>query len=346
MGKLQFFCGIDVGKSELFVALGCGLEVIAESVFENTSAGLSTFLTWLDTHEALPQDTLIALEHTGVYADRVTRVTHGAAYTVWKINPLRLAQVQLGLDRAKDDPGDARKIAAFAARFEDQVDVYVPDKQSIKELKELSVLRRQVVDARQRNKNQLSSLRQKVDPSPFIITYHEGQIQRLTADIKEIEAQIKACIETDENLAQQAEILRSIPGVGKVVSTQVLTVTKGFSIFKDHRKLAAFAGTAPFPNCSGENAKRRKNKISKTGSKELKALLTTSVMATIRKGGYFHELYQILLKKPGVKPMQVINRIRNILLKLMFTLITKEEKFDPEIFKKNCKTWQNALTLT
>jgi transposase len=346
MRKVQFFCGIDVGKNELFVALQNGLQLISESVFENTVAGLSALLDWLEEREAVPGNTLIALEHTGVYGERLLMVAHGAEYAAWTVNPMRLSQVQLGLDRGKDDPGDARKIAAFAARFADQAVLHEPDSKAVEDLKALATLRRQIVGARQKSKNQFHALKQKPNPLPLAIEFHKAQIQKLTEYLKKVEEEIEACIKEHQNLAEQTEILKSIPGIGMVTSTQFIVLTKGFSTLNDHKKLAAFVGTAPYPNSSGENAKWRKNKISKKGNSKLKALLTTSVMSTIRKGGYFHDLYQILLRKPGIKNMQVINRIRNILLKLMVVLVRKGEKFDPETFKKNCETWQNALTLT
>ncbi|MEO1449630.1 MAG: transposase, partial [Bacteroidota bacterium] len=101
----------------------------------------------------------------------------------------------------------------------------------------------------------------------------------------------------------------------------------------DHKKLAAFGGTAPFEKSSGGSSRIRR--ISRQADRQLKELLTTGVLSCIAPGRIYHQYYHHLLKKPGRKHLQAVNIIRNKLLKLAVTLIKKDQLFNKNIFLNN-----------
>ena len=53
-------------------------------------------------------------------------------------------------------------------------------------------------------------------------------------------------IKLDEKLQKQVEIMRTIPGVGKVLSCAIIAKTEGFTLYNEPRKLACCAGVVPF----------------------------------------------------------------------------------------------------
>lgn len=341
-----FFLGIDLGKVELFVALRKDHKLIAQAKFDNTSTGLSALLQWLKKFQATPDNTLICVEFTGVYGERLSMVAHGANYKLWKVPGQRMAHIQLKVDREKSDPADARKIAAFCERFSDQARFDSPEKPEIRQLRHLTRFRRQLVNQRQRLLNQLSAYQQEPIQLDHINRSQMQILNMLAEEIKAVEKQMRQLIEQNKQLRKIFDTLCSIPGIGPVTARKLIITTQAFTKLNCHKKLAAFAGTAPFENSSGITATWKKKSISQKADKKLKALLTTAVMSVIKPGAYFEEYYKVLLQKPGRLKMQAINMIRNKLLKIVVTLVKKDQLFDKDLFKNNCKSWIQDLEIS
>ena len=52
-----------------------------------------------------------------------------------------------------------------------------------------------------------------------------------------LEEKIKKLIREDENLCEQQQLLKSIPGIEEITSVYILMATKGFTAFPNARKL-------------------------------------------------------------------------------------------------------------
>lgn len=78
----------------------------------------------------------------------------------------------------------------------------------------------------------------------------------LKARIKELETRIQKQISKDEKLARQAEILRSIPGIGPIPSTALIALMSELGSCGD-KQIAALAGVAPINNDSGRKDGKR-----------------------------------------------------------------------------------------
>ncbi|NOX73820.1 MAG: IS110 family transposase [Alphaproteobacteria bacterium] len=74
--------------------------------------------------------------------------------------------------------------------------------------------------------------------------------------MKELESRIQAQIAQDHDLARQAEILRSIPGIGPVLSTALIAQMSELGSCSD-KQIAALAGVAPINNDSGRKDGKR-----------------------------------------------------------------------------------------
>ena len=344
--RIHFYIGADLSKDTFCLALWHQGEVKQTQSFASNVEGFSQALNWLASQGAVAAQSLICLEHIGVYAEKFCLVFHGAGYDLWKVSALRLANIQLSPDRLKSDPADANKIARFCHRFIDQAQLYQPDSEEIRQLKHLIRHRKQLVAHRQKAINQAKSYQQEPFPMAEILSSFEEQIQGLTTRIQLIEQQLKDLIEQQAKLKQIFDILISIPGIGPVIARQLILITKGFTQINCHKKLAAFAGTAPYENSSGKNTKWKKRSLSKKANKQLKPLLTAGVMSAIRPNAFWGEYYQKLLKRPGMQPFQAINIIRNRLLKIAVKLVQKQTSFDRELYINNCKSWSKNLILS
>lgn len=86
-------------------------------------------------------------------------------------------------------------------------------------------------------------------------------IEEINNSIKAIEQQIMEIIQNNEQLKEQNGLCTSIPGVGMQLTVSLIVTTGAFTLFKNSRQLACFAGVAPFPYQSGTSIKGR-NKVS------------------------------------------------------------------------------------
>ena len=64
--KFQFFIGIDISKRSFDVAI-IDDDRTTSYVFENTKKGINAFIRLLKNQKIPLPDTLICMEHTGVY---------------------------------------------------------------------------------------------------------------------------------------------------------------------------------------------------------------------------------------------------------------------------------------
>lgn len=101
------------------------------------------------------------------------------------------------------------------------------------------------------------------------------QIQALDAQIAEIDAEIGAAVKRDE----KARRLMTIPGIGPVTASAVISTVPDFGAFSSGREFAAFLGLTPRQHSSG--GKERLGRITKMGDRYLRKLLVVGATAAL-----------------------------------------------------------------
>ncbi|WP_180861688.1 transposase, partial [Flavobacterium panici] len=76
-------------------------------------------------------------------------------------------------------------------------------------------------------------------------------IKNIEGQIKVIENDIEEVIHNDENLSCQQKLIKSVPGVGQILSWTLISKTEGFTVITDPRKMACYSGVVPFDFQSG-----------------------------------------------------------------------------------------------
>ena len=155
-----------------------------------------------------------------------------------------------------------------------------------------------------------------------------GSVQAIAKDIEAIERKIQQVINSDPDLANQDQLLKSIPGIGDVLSTTLITVTQGFTCFDDPRKLACYAGIAPFPYRSGKSIQYR-DRVSKLGNQRLKMLLNLAAWNAIRSVEHLKQYYQRKVNE-GKAKLSAINAIRNKLVAIIMAVIKRNQPFSKD----------------
>ena len=345
MEKFRLICGIDVSKASLAVAIFRKGELIGRKTYPNTAPGLESLYQLLLELEPDPSQILVCLEHTGVYIEKLTLAFQDTDLFIWVVNPLIIKYVRVDFERLKTDPVDALKIAQFAWLMQSEAQAYQPLNAQEAQIKDLYRLRRQLVKLRQQTLNMAATNQDKAIPSALTKAVFKQLENLFNQIIKEVESQLQALCKQDKKIKRTHQILRSIPGIGPVCAWQLIYSTQHFKRFDSYKQFASYAGIAPFEYQSGSSVKR-KPRVSKKAAREIKTNLTLAALRQTQKKMVFHQYYQYMKEHKNKHHLWIINSIRNMIVKLAFELIKKDQLFDRQKFLINKKSWTKFLTLS
>lgn len=322
----SFFIGIDVSKDHLdvsYIQLG---HVYYLGRIQNTESGfldmikLLKNLTDFDIHSWF-----FCFENTGVYSKELVfwLYENGIAYR--EENPIQIHK-SLGLKRGKNDKADSKAIALYAYEKKESILASKPAELSIRKLKKLAKRRDFLVKQRTALKNSFNMNKRELDESLLVVftEQHKEMVLVYDRQIKEIEAQIKTVISDDETLKKNDVLLRSIVGIGDVVSSFILAYTENFQRITEPRKLASFIGIAPFENSSGKF--KGKTKVSKLANKKLKSILSNAAQSAIRHDPQIAAYYQRKIAE-GKMHGTVINAVKNKLVHRAYAVINRQSPY-------------------
>ena len=146
MKKLDYlyFIGIDVSKQTFDVAI-INDETTKSFIFDNTQRGVKAFLRLLKNQRMSLNDTLICMEHTGIYGRLlITKLLEAEANFCVEMS-LRITR-SLGIQRGKNDKIDAIRIAQYAVKNCNEMELYRPIPEILEKIKILIKAREQLVN--------------------------------------------------------------------------------------------------------------------------------------------------------------------------------------------------------
>lgn len=334
MKKFNLYVGIDISKNTLDVAIGRDEKAIENLSFSNDAKGIGQLISKIESTKVPQIQVLICCEHTGVYLDKLAYAIGSTDCFLWVVHPLLLKNYSTEINRFKTDKADAKRIRSYSQLNESKAHQYKRAEQGTLLLRDLFSLRKQLLQTRTQYLNRKDALKQKVAASVMVELVNQTLLNFLTSLIKEVENEINKIISTDKKTSNLYQILVSIPGVGPVIAQHILHVTDCFEKFKDWKSFACYIGTAPNANQSGKI--KRRARVSKHAYKPLKADLNQGVLSIIRPGQIFHDYYNYLISL-NYHHLYILNKLKNMIIKTVFTLVQKEIVFDKEIFLKNKK---------
>lgn len=341
--KFKLIFGIDISKLTLDVTYFHGKKEQYLQV-SNDAKGISKLVQIMSALGVCEEDVLVCCENTGSYMDKLAFVMKGINATFWVIHPVIMKGYRLDLQRAKNDKVDSRKIAEFALAHQHKAVNYHHPDQKTREMKELYLLRKQLVGLRQKTLNFIASEKDKAVPGIINNLIYQQVINFINDLIKDVEKSIKLLIKSEETISSFYRILISIPGIGSVTAQHIMVVTDGFKKINDYKSFACYTGIAPFARSSGTSIRYRP-RTSKKANQELKANMHQGAISVIRQGQLFNNYYQRMIEK-GKHHLWIINSIINMIAKCVFNLIKKMTEFDKEIFINSKKSWHENLVLS
>jgi transposase len=141
---------------------------------------------------------------------------------------------------------------------------------------------------------------------------------------------MKEITSKNEVIKEQMSLITSIPGIGQNTAWYLIVTTNGFKNFSEWRKLACYAGVAPFEYSSGTSVKGR-TKVHSLADKKMKSLLHMCALTTIKNNAELKEYYT-RKREEGKPSMLVLNNVKCKLLSRVFAVVKRKQPF-VNIFK-------------
>jgi len=287
--------GIDVSKAMLDVAIEPTHE---HWQVANDERGLQQLVERL--RELDPER--IVLEATGGYELAALAALGCAELPAVAVNPRQVRDFAKAIGRlAKTDALDAQVLAQFAAVVKPALRP-LPDA-ATRELAGLLARRRQLIEMRTAESNRLTPAVEAVRPE---IREH---LRWLDKRIKELDRDLHARLRASPLWRDKEDLLRSIPGVGPVLSTTLLAEVPELGSVP-HRPLAALVGVAPF-NC--DSGKWKGTRRIWGGRATVRAVLYMAACTAVRHNPILRALYQRLVAAGKRKKVALVACMRKLL---------------------------------
>lgn len=314
--------GIDISKAELDICLLRNGQVEKFTIVNSTRAIRDFLRKHLKEGNAI-----IGMENTGRYGWPLLRVLETTGHTVFVIPPLHLSR-SLGLVRGKSDRIDAERICRFTLKNRHELKVHVSERKEVRALGVLLAERKRLLKMRGQLKKGMKEL-ELMDGGEVkrqVMSTNTSLLSTLDAKVLKVEKLIGQLIRSDDTLSLQHRLLTSIPGIGPVLSWNIIHRTNEFLSIADPRKFACHAGVVPFEHSSGTSVRGR-NRVSPFADRQFKAILHMAAMRAVRLEG---ELKQYYLRKvdDGKNRMSVLNAIRNKLIHRAFAVIRNNRPYE------------------
>jgi len=308
----QCVAGIDVSKARLDVFV-----LPQRLAFEctNDEAGITMLRQKL---QGLGVERVV-LEATGGLEYCAARALADAELSVERVQPGRIRAFRTVLGkRAKSDPLDAKLAARFAQAMPEEQARSIPNHQA-EAIRSLSARRRQLVDLLVQEKTRL-----KMSRDPFVLESLKITITHLKQERARIEALLESAIEKDAAIARKNALLRTIPGIGPVVATTLITDLPELGRLNRH-EVASLGGLAPHPERSGIS---RPGDHIGGGRACVRTALYMAAVCAIRCNPGLKTFYKRLVE--GGKPHKVaVVAVARKLIVLANTLIRTDAPWNP-----------------
>ena len=304
--------GVDVAKSTLDVAASDSRET---RQFANDDEGIRQAVRYIASVKPVG----IILEATGNLEMPLAAALQAGRLPVAVINPRQVRDFARATGTlAKTDTIDARILALFGIQVKPEIRP-LPD-QKTREMRNLLTRRRQLIEMLTAEHNRLFHSSDDVRPS---IDTHIKWLEEALSDINN---DLDRRIRLSPSWLERDNLLKSVPGVGKVVSSSLMIELPELGKL-NRRKIAALVGVAPFNRDSGTMRGRR---TVWGGRAKLRAVLYMAALVASRRNPIIAAFYQRLLDAGKAKKVALVACMRK-LITILNAMIRTMTAWQPEI---------------
>ena len=291
----MIWAGVDVSKAWLDVACSDGDAV---QRFTSDFEGIAALVESL--RDRAPEG--VVVEATGGYETALLGALVEAGLNAVRVNPRQVREFARATGRlAKTDALHARVLAQFGARLQPATRLQADESQQ--QLAALTARRRQLIEmlTAERNRQQLAN--------PRVRRGVQAHIRWLEEELAAVDAELASQIEFEPRWRERATVLRSVPGVGPVLTATLLAdLAELWEL--EPRPLAALVGVAPLNRDSGTLRGRR---TIWGGRAPVRAALYMSALVATRFNPTIRNYYQRLLAAGKAKKLALVACMHKLL---------------------------------
>jgi len=302
----KYYVGIDISKDILDVAV---LPSKERSQYPNDHGGMNKLIPWL---KKLPVE-MVVMEPTGGYEALAAAALSSKHVPVAIVNARQIRQYARAKGiLAKTDSIDALVMAEFAEAVKPEVR-QIPNKET-REIKMIVSRRRQLLEMITAEKNR------KTTAADSIKSGIQTHIDWLKKEVDDIDKDLRGRIEESPVWQIKDNLLQSIPGVGKVLSSTILAELPELGKL-NRKQIAALVGVAPYNRDSG---KMRGKRSVWGGRAAVRCVLYMATLVSIKYNPVIKDLYDRLVEKGKAKKVALVACMRKLLV--IMNAIMKTEK--------------------
>src|SRR5437868_126530 len=302
--------GIDVAKDKVDA---CIRSLSQRRTFPSTAEGRRQLISWLRKHKA----TKAVMEASGGYErDWAKALREGIEVRI--VDPKRVRNFARSAGRlAKNDVIDAEMIAWFAGTF---AEASSQGHDAAREkLAHIVNARCALIDL------QIKLQNREEHPAPEPVQKMQARLLRqLAREIAELEAAIAAMIKATAHFAELAEIIESVPGLGRITSAGLIAAMPELGQVSN-QAISALLGVAPYDDDSG---KRRGERQIKGGRRKMRNLFYMACLgAATRHNAVLKAFYDRLIAKGKERKVALVACMRKLIV-ILNTMIARRQKWD------------------
>lgn len=294
MNKEKKYVGVDISKDSLDIAV---FDSSKQWHFNNSPIGIKQAIEMFETVK--PE--LVVFEATGGLEIPFWAALSEAGISAAPINPRQIRDFARAKGRlAKTDAIDTQVIAHYGQAMRPRP-LPFPDTQ---ELKEVIARRSQLVAMISAEKNRLKATRKESIKQDI-----KAHIEWLETRLDNVDKELRKAIEANPVWREKDRLLRSVPGVGPVLSMVLLSQLPELGAINRHQ-VAALAGVAPLNRDSGLMRGRR---TIWGGRGRVRGALYMAALVATRCNPVVSEFYQRLCSQGKPKKLALTACMRKLL---------------------------------
>ncbi|HEX2184417.1 MAG TPA: IS110 family transposase [Chloroflexota bacterium] len=309
--------GVDIAKLTFSAARWQGERGEVLGTFANTAAGFAALEQALGAPASTePAPVHLILEPTGGYEQPLAHWAHARGWRVSLPNPRQVRDWGQGLGRrAKTDRQDALLLAHYGARC--QPPAWQPLAAEVSELDSLLRRKTDLEQLLRQERNRQQALAARPGIAAAVPASVARVIGLLEEELRTLEEAIAALQRQHAALAEAAEQLQTVPGIGPRTVLPLLVLLARWDRLTagagTPKALVAYVGLDPQPFASGTSVQRRAT-ISRQGERNLRRRLFAAALGGTRGANPLRACYDRLVGRGKPKKLALVAAARKLLL--------------------------------
>jgi transposase len=261
------------------------------------------------------------MEASGGYERDWAKVLREAGLEVRIVDPKRVRSFARSAGRlAKNDAIDAQMIAWFAETFgEAPSHAYDAARENLV----------QIVNARQALLDLQTKLQNRSEhaaPEP-VQKMQARLLKKIALEVVKLEDAIVVLIKATTHFAELAEIIESVPGLGRITSAGLIAAMPELGQV-NNKVAAALLGTAPYDDDSG---RRRGERQIRGGRRKIRNLFYMACLGAATRHNPVLKAFYDRLRAKGKQPKVALVACMRKLIVILNTMIARRQKWDPAL---------------